>query len=111
MGGRVCVEISILPTTVSEVEPGEVVDVEAQLLEVVEADDGLEVQVEQPDAPTPRELDVLRLIAQGYTNRQTAEALGIAVRTVESHRANLLAKWHIVGRAALIQEGRQRGCI
>ena len=37
---------------------------------------------------TPREIEVLRLIAQGYTNRQAAEVLSIGVRTVESHRAD-----------------------
>lgn len=52
---------------------------------------------------TPRELDVLRLIAQGYTNRQVAEALALSVRTVESHRAKLMEKLDLHSRADLVR--------
>ena len=38
---------------------------------------------------TPREMDVLKLIARGYTNRQAGKELNISVRTVEGHRANI----------------------
>ena len=41
---------------------------------------------------TPREIDVLRLLAKGNTNRQAAGLLGLSVRTVENHRANLMGK-------------------
>jgi DNA-binding CsgD family transcriptional regulator len=41
---------------------------------------------------TPRELDVLRLIARGQTDREIAEALFIGIRTVETHVSNLIAK-------------------
>lgn len=60
---------------------------------------------------TPRETDVLRLIAQGYTNRQTAEALCIGVRTAESHRANLMAKLGLRGRVALVRYAREHGLL
>ena len=41
---------------------------------------------------TNRETEVLKLIAEGYRNRQIADLLGISVKTVERHRANLMKK-------------------
>lgn len=43
-------------------------------------------------SPTPRELQTIRYIAQGYTNRQTAKNLGVSTRTIESHRSSLTDK-------------------
>jgi len=50
---------------------------------------------------TPREIEVLRLLAKGYTNRQIAEALRISVRTVEGHRSNLMSKLDVHSRVEL----------
>jgi len=51
---------------------------------------------EAEDSPTtvlsPREFQVLKLIAQGFTNRQIAEQMHLSVRTVEGHRANISDK-------------------
>lgn len=66
---------------------------------------------ELTESLTPREIDVLRLIAQGYTNRQTAEALCIGVRTAETHRANLMAKLGLRGRVALVRYAREHGLL
>ena len=52
---------------------------------------------------TPRETDVLRLIVRGYTNRQAAEELGVSVRTVETHRANLMGKLALKSRVELVR--------
>lgn len=41
---------------------------------------------------TDREMDVLKLIAEGYTNKMTAKQLEISVKTVETHRASIQAK-------------------
>ncbi len=60
---------------------------------------------------TKREVDVLKLIAQGYTNRQTAEALSISVRTVESHRANLMGKLDLHSRVDLVRYAKEYGFI
>ncbi|QNF33013.1 response regulator transcription factor [Adhaeribacter swui] len=49
------------------------------------------------------ELNVLRLIAEGYTNAEIAEKLFNSKRTIESHRQNLLAKTHSKNTAALIK--------
>lgn len=56
---------------------------------------------------TPRELDVLRLLAKGNTNRQTAEVLGLSVRTVENHRANLMGKLDLTSRVELVSYAEQ----
>ena len=60
---------------------------------------------------TPREIEILRLIAQGYTNRQTAEALSISVRTVESHRGNLMDKLNLRSRVGLVRYAKEHGLI
>lgn len=51
-------------------------------------------KLEQPEAPhlTDRELEILKLIAQEYSNAQIAETLFISERTVETHRKNMLRK-------------------
>lgn len=57
----------------------------------------------QPNALSRREKDVLRLLALGYTNRQAAEELGLSVRTVEAHRANIMTKLGLRNRAELVR--------
>jgi two-component system, NarL family, response regulator NreC len=52
---------------------------------------------------TPREIEVLRLLANGHTNREIARMLMISVRTVESHRSNLMSKLNLSSRAALVR--------
>ena len=59
---------------------------------------------------TPRETEVLRLIAQGYTNSQASEILHLSVRTVEYHRSNLTAKLNLRSRALNGMEARKLGC-
>ena len=54
------------------------------------------------DSLTPREVDVLRLLARGNTNRQIAVLLGLSVRTVENHRANLMGKLGLASRVELV---------
>ncbi len=56
---------------------------------------------------TPRELDVLNRIVQGYTNRQIAEELIISVRTVEGYRANMTEKLGLHSRAELVRYARE----
>jgi DNA-binding NarL/FixJ family response regulator len=53
-------------------------------------------------ALTRREVDVARLLAKGNTNRQIADLLGISIRTVESHRANLMGKLGLSSRVELV---------
>jgi two-component system, NarL family, response regulator NreC len=63
------------------------------------------------EALTPREIDVLRLLARGYTNRQIAQELNISPRTVEGHRSSLVSKLGFSGRVELINYAEETGLI
>lgn len=52
---------------------------------------------------TPREREVLQLIAEGYTNKEIAEILCIAMKTVQAHRANLMEKLGLHSKGDLIK--------
>src|SRR5512134_2601524 len=58
---------------------------------------------------TLREIDVLQLLAKGYTNRQIAEHLSLSPRTVEGHRANLAAKLGLHSRVELVEYAEKHG--
>ena len=55
------------------------------------------------DSCTPREHDVMRLLARGLANKGIAESLGISPRTVEIHRAHVMEKMTADARAALVR--------
>lgn len=63
----------------------------------------------RPEAPelgeiTPREKEVLELVATGHSTKQVADKLGISIRTVESHRINMLKKLRVSNTAELIKK-------
>ena len=60
---------------------------------------------------SPRENEVLQLIAEGYSNKQIAEILCISIKTVQSHRLNLMSKLDLHNRADLIKYAIQRKII
>jgi DNA-binding NarL/FixJ family response regulator len=63
------------------------------------------------DPLTPREQEVLKLIAESYNNQQIADALVISVKTVERHRANILEKLGMHDRVQLTRYAIRRGLI
>lgn len=63
------------------------------------------------DTLTPREVEVLLLLARGNTNRQIADLLGISVRTAENHRANLMGKLGLVSRVELVNYAEEQGLL
>jgi DNA-binding NarL/FixJ family response regulator len=63
------------------------------------------------DPLTPRELQVVKLIAEAYTNAQIAEMLHISVKTVERHRENVLAKLGMRDRVELTRYAIRRGLV
>jgi two-component system response regulator NreC len=60
---------------------------------------------------TPREREVLQLIARGLNNRQIAERLHISIKTVETHRGNMMGKLDVHDRAGLVRFAMQSGLI
>ncbi len=60
---------------------------------------------------TPRELEVVKLIAEAHTNRQIADVLHVSEKTVESHRANLLHKLGMRDRVELVRYAIRRGLV
>jgi two-component system, NarL family, response regulator NreC len=63
------------------------------------------------DELSERELEVLRLIALGYTNNEIAEQLYLSVRTVESHRAHIQQKLRRTTRSELVRYALERGLL
>lgn len=60
---------------------------------------------------TNREIEVLKLVAEGLTSKEIAKILSISIRTVEHHRANLLKKLNLKNTADLIKHAIQNGFI
>lgn len=56
-----------------------------------------------------REIQVLSLVADGYTNKEIANELSISVKTVETHKANCMQKLDLKSRAELVDYARFRG--
>lgn len=52
---------------------------------------------------TRRELEVLKLMAQGLTNQEIADNLFVSASTIDSHRKNLISKLHVKNTAALVR--------
>lgn len=63
------------------------------------------------DSLSAREKEVLKLIAEGYKNREIAEFLFISLKTVEKHRANLMKKLDLHNAAALTSLAYEKGLV
>jgi two-component system response regulator NreC len=68
-------------------------------------------QFTSAESLTSREKEILKLIVEGYTNRQIGEHLNISVRTVEGHRANISDKLGLHSRVELVRYAREHGLI
>jgi DNA-binding NarL/FixJ family response regulator len=55
------------------------------------------------DVVTPREREIIQLLAEGHSNKETASALGISVKTIEAHRANIMRKLHLRSISDLVR--------
>ena len=65
-----------------------------------------------PEGPlTPREAEVVKLIAEGHTTKEIAEALVLSPKTVERHRANILEKLGLRDRVDLTRWAIRRGLV
>lgn len=57
----------------------------------------------RPEDLTPRELEILRLIWDGHTNRSIAEQLNISMKTADTHRSNMMKKLRACNTAQLLK--------
>ena len=64
-----------------------------------------------PDPLTPREREVLQLVAEGKTTKKVAETLGISVKTAESHRTRVLKKLEMPNTAGIVRYAIRHGLI
>ncbi len=56
---------------------------------------------------TKREIEIIKLIAEGFTSQQMADKLFISPRTVETHRANLMKKVGVKNAVELVKKAQQ----
>jgi DNA-binding NarL/FixJ family response regulator len=66
---------------------------------------------ERSDDLTPREQEVVKLVAEAHTNREIAELLHLSEKTVENHRANAMRKLGMRDRVELVRYAIRRGLI
>jgi len=70
-----------------------------------------QVRAPAQEALSARELEVLRLVAEGSTNRETAQRLFISEATVKTHLLHIYAKLEVRDRASAVAAGYQRGLL
>ena len=75
------------------------------------AEDGVTATNEPSGMLTPREREILRLVAQGRTSAEIAAQLVISIRTVDWHRANMLHKLGLHTSAELVRYAIERGIL
>ncbi len=88
--------------------------VSATLLQAVTRQKTATPEVKKTQIQTPlseREIEVLRLIAQEYSNGEIAEKLFISIRTVDTHRRNLLEKLQVKNTVGLVKYAINKGLI
>ena len=78
---------------------------------VVEGDAGHDDAADDLDRLTPREREVLKLVAEGHTNREIGALLGVSPKTVDTHRTNVMQKLDLHDAPSLTRFALRRGLI
>ncbi len=60
---------------------------------------------------TPREREIVALLCEGHSNRETARALNISIKTVEAHRLNIMRKLRLTSLSQLVRYAIREGII
>lgn len=77
---------------------------------VSKLDEGVRSVIRDGTPPlTPREQEIVTMVAFGHTNKEIATTLGIAIKTVETHKANIMQKLGIGSRAELVRFAISQG--
>lgn len=63
------------------------------------------------DLLTPREMEVLKLVAEGLTNQEIADKLVLSLKTVQTHRAHLMEKLNLHDRTELVKYALKKGIL
>jgi predicted ATPase/DNA-binding CsgD family transcriptional regulator len=90
---------------------GQVLTLQQVLAEVEQLPRVLQAKKQAPDALTPRELDVLRLLVQGLSDAQIAEKLVVSRRTVTTHLTTIYSKLGVNSRSAAIRHALDHNLI
>jgi NarL family two-component system response regulator LiaR len=69
------------------------------------------LQINATDKMTPKELEILGLLAKGISNKDIANELGVSVRTIKSHLADLFLKLHVSSRTEAVIVSLRSGII
>jgi DNA-binding NarL/FixJ family response regulator len=105
----------ILATAIREVQKGNPFfspSISRHLLhQYQKSSDGKRLVKNRSTCLSPREVEVLRLVAEGKANKQTAAELGIGISTVDKHRENLMRKLNIHDTASLTRYAINEGII
>jgi DNA-binding NarL/FixJ family response regulator len=103
-----------LAKAVREVAKGEKAyspNVKRRIPQYEKSDGGRKLLRRKSDTLTAREIEVLQLIAEGNANKQTADKLGISIKTVEKHRQAVMNKLHIHDTAGLTRYAISAGMV
>jgi DNA-binding NarL/FixJ family response regulator len=90
---------------------GLVLDPEVARTAMEEARTPVPAEAEPYDALTDREKQVLKLVAEGHSNKEVAEVLGISVKTAMSHRERVMEKLDVHNRTELVRFALRKGVI
>ena len=90
---------------------GLVLDPEVARTAMEEARAPVPTEAEPYDALTDREKQVLKLVAEGHSNKEVAEVLGISVKTAMSHRERVMEKLDVHNRTELVRFALRKGVI
>ena len=86
-------------------------EVKRRMAQYEKTDGGRKLMRRKTDTLTERETEVLQLIAEGNANKQTADKLGISIKTVEKHRQSAMNKLHIHDTAGLTRYAIAAGLV
>jgi DNA-binding NarL/FixJ family response regulator len=93
------------------IQPALTARAEQKLCEATRASGAAGAATADAEPMTPREREVLRLLAAGYSNREIARALFIAEGTVKNHVSNILTKMAVRDRTRAVLKAAERGLL